>query len=131
MHTLMGAYLQVHQLQEVVVLQYLRLLLLAADDIGEERYVGTFRRQGVLVLGCKLLLVVHAQLPKSVLLHACHGLSLLTETEDFSTYKAAYLGNVPCTMHHAPCTLSLPPVNATVTATATATAAATTTNSTL
>jgi hypothetical protein len=104
--------IQVHLLQEVVVLQYLRLLLLAVDDIGEARYVPIFRHMGVLVLGCKLLLVLHARLPEAVLLQVCHALSLLTETEDFSTYKSEYLGNVPMhsLMHHASCTLlpSLP-----------------------
>jgi hypothetical protein len=101
--------IQVHLLQEVVVLQYLRLLLLAVDDIGEARYVPIFRRMGVLVLGCKLLLLLHTRLPEAVLLQVCHALSLLAETEDFSTYKPDYLGNVNVPMHslmhHASCTL--------------------------
>jgi hypothetical protein len=81
-----------HLKQEVLSLSYLRQALINLDDLAEERFLPFARKMMLLPNALKVLCSIHTFLPRSVLLDSIHSLSLLVDTEDFSTYSEEYWG---------------------------------------
>lgn len=77
--------------QEVQVLLYVGQILLQVDTMREMRVMPFLRKAGVFARMVVFLLRAHASLPPHILLRAVASLSLLVETEDYTTYTQVYL----------------------------------------
>ena len=82
-----------HLLQELMVIRYTRLLVLATEEMGEDKILPILRTGNVLVLGIHVLDQCHTRLERPYLVECCEALALLADTEDYSTYRSQYLGS--------------------------------------
>ena len=80
-----------HQLQDVLVFYYLHSILKHVEDIEERRVMPLMRERGVFMLGVKVISKIHSCLISSHTLIAVGAMSMMTETEDFSTYHSSYV----------------------------------------
>ena len=82
-----------HQRQEVLVFYYMWGLFKNIEDIGEGRVMPVVRSRGLFALGVKWLVRYHRCLLSTHVLKAAESLALIADSEDFSTYKDAYVPN--------------------------------------
>ena len=80
-----------HQRQEIVVFYYLFDVMRHVDQIGEGRVMPTIRERGLFMLSINLIERVHTGVLAIHILKALGALSLMTGTEDFSTYTNQYI----------------------------------------
>ena len=80
-----------HQRQEVLVYFYLGNLVRQVEQIQESRIMPLIRERRIFMIGCKFLKNYFNSIPKESLLKAVECLSVLAESEDFSTYRNSYI----------------------------------------
>ena len=77
--------------QEVLVFYYLCSILKGADDLGENRIMPSIRQRKVFMLAVKMIDLIHTKVLPVHVLKMIESLSLLVETEDYSTYRDQYI----------------------------------------
>eukprot|EP00640_Fibrocapsa_japonica_P003611 CAMPEP_0113935416 /NCGR_PEP_ID=MMETSP1339-20121228/2567_1 /TAXON_ID=94617 /ORGANISM="Fibrocapsa japonica" /LENGTH=304 /DNA_ID=CAMNT_0000937563 /DNA_START=183 /DNA_END=1097 /DNA_ORIENTATION=+ /assembly_acc=CAM_ASM_000762 len=73
--------------QEVVVIYYLASLMTQVDEVSEDRVMPLIKERRLFSLLVSVMHAHHAKLNEGDLLTALTALSLICDTEDFSTYK--------------------------------------------
>lgn len=81
---------QISYRQETMVCLYLGLVLRHVEVMREERIMPYLRKAGVFTSMIRYIHLVHAMLPPSTIVTILQTLSVLVETEDFTTYKESY-----------------------------------------
>ena len=80
-----------HQRQEVMVFYYAARLIKHIDDFEESRIMPVLRTKRFLVLGMEFLHKYHPALPGPTLLKCIEALSMLVDSEEFSTYRERHI----------------------------------------
>jgi len=79
--------------QEILVIYYLGSLLKGADDLGEHRIMPAIRQRKILMLTVRMMELTYTKLLSGHILKMIEALSLLVETEDYSTYRDQYISS--------------------------------------
>ena len=79
--------------QEVLVFYYLCSILKGADDLGENRIMPSIRQQKVFMSAVNMMELIHTKVLSVHVLKMIEALSLLVETEDYSTYRDKYISS--------------------------------------
>jgi hypothetical protein len=79
--------------QEVLVFYYLGSLIKAADDVGEHRIMPSIRQRKIFMLCINMMELVYTKVLAVHVLKMIEALSLLVETEDYSTYRDQYISS--------------------------------------
>ena len=77
--------------QEGLVLVYLEAIARQFEQISEDRVMPTLRARGVFMSAARTLRRISDALPQAFLLKCVRALSLLSDTEDFKTYRSQYI----------------------------------------
>ena len=80
-----------HQRQEVMVIEYMGLLVANIDEFEESRIMPHLRSEKVFILGAKFLHKYSNALPAPILLKCLQSLAHLVESEEFSTYRDKHI----------------------------------------
>lgn len=76
-----------HQRQEAMVFYYLGSLILHIELLQESRVMPIIRERGIFMMAAKFLSIYHQALPQPTVIKCVQSLSLLVETEEFTTYR--------------------------------------------
>jgi hypothetical protein len=81
----------VSQKQEFLVFIYLANVMKNIDNVPEETLMGIAKSRRLFMLGVSVLLTTHIHLQKTQMLRMGEALSLVAESENFSTYFSEYI----------------------------------------
>jgi hypothetical protein len=77
--------------QEVIIMHYLASLVSQSDELGEERYMPIIRERGIFMQIANFLNMHSAIMCETDLQQGAIALSLICETEDFTSFKKQYV----------------------------------------
>jgi hypothetical protein len=80
-----------HQRQEIMVFYYLYDVMRQIEEISESRVMPTIRERGIFMMCINLIENIESGVLDVHILKALSALSLMTETEDFTTFTNQYI----------------------------------------
>ena len=87
----LAAKRDLHQRQEIMVFEYMGLLVQNIDDFEESRIMPILRNERVFIVGIKFLNKYSEALPVPTLLKCLQALAHLADSEEFSTYRDIHI----------------------------------------
>ena len=87
----LAANRDLHQRQEIMVFEYMSLLVENIDEFEESRIMPILRNERVFIVGVKFLNKYAQALPLSTLLKCLQSLAHLVESEEFGTYRDSHI----------------------------------------